>query len=77
MRVKIWRVRGADRKPDHESPVWNDLEAHARDLEAMGRQIRHDAARRVPSAMPGPNRPFGQRMHQPRAIVPGLKTPSL
>ena len=77
MRVKIWRVRGADRKPDHESLGMNDLAAHARDLEAMGRQIRHDAARRVPGSIPGPNRPFGQRMHQPRPILPGIKTPSL
>ena len=77
MRVKIWRIRGADRTADHESPespAWNDLEAHARDLEAMGRQIRHDAARR---GVPSPNRPFGQRMHQPRPLAPGLKTPSL
>jgi len=73
MRVKIWRVRGADRTPDHESLGMNDLAAHARDLEAMGRQIRHDAAHPVPS----PNRLFGQRMHQPRPIVPGLKTSSL
>ncbi len=75
MRVKIWRVGGADRTPNHESPVWNDLEAHARDLEAMGRAIRHDAARRAPAAVP--NRAFGQRMHQPRPITPGIKTPSL
>ena len=74
MRVKIWRVRGADRKPDHESLGMNDLAAHARDLEAMGRQIRHDAARR---GVPSPNRLFGQRMHQPRPILPGIKTSTL
>jgi len=74
MRVKIWRVRGAEGTPDHQSLGTNDLAAHARDLEAMGRQIRHDAARR---GVPSPNRPFGQRMHQPRPLAPGLKTPSL
>ena len=38
-------MRGDDRKRD-ESPVWRDLEEHARELEAMARAIRHDVARR-------------------------------
>lgn len=46
MRVRIWSVRGDERKREDESPVWRDLEEHARELEAMARAIRHDVARR-------------------------------
>jgi hypothetical protein len=46
MRVRVWRVRGAEHKRIDESPVWRDLEAQARELEAMARAIRTDVARR-------------------------------
>jgi hypothetical protein len=56
MRVRMWGIRGADRRGDErrreepagaeEHPVWRDLDEHARALEAMARAIRQDVARR-------------------------------
>ena len=60
MRVRMWRIRGADRRllsrgderrrdertVGAESPVWRDVDDHARALEAMARAIRQDVAKR-------------------------------
>jgi len=53
MRVKMWRLRGADRRPDASDgagagseTLWRDLDEHARALEAMARAIRQDVSRR-------------------------------
>jgi hypothetical protein len=87
MRVRIWSVRGDDRKRDDESPVWRDLEEHARELEAMARAIRHDVARRNASTA---SQALGHMMRQsqhaydqvgtllsePEPVAPRLKTPA-
>ena len=60
MRVKMWRLRGADRRFDPRGTderrgpdgtpgmegLWRDLDEHARALEAMARAIRQDVSRR-------------------------------
>jgi hypothetical protein len=51
MRVKMWRLRGADEQHGPEAGqgaegLWRDLDEHARALEAMARAIRLDVSRR-------------------------------
>ena len=58
MRVRIWRLRGADRRLDtrgsddrreadgQSAELWRDLDEHVRTLEAIARTIRQDVSRR-------------------------------
>jgi hypothetical protein len=59
MRVRVWSVRGGQRKVEH--PIWRDLEEHARELEAIARAIRHDVANRDASTA---SRALDHMIHQ-------------
>ena len=60
MRVRMWRLRGSDRRLDPRGAddrrdgetgksaegLWRDLDEHVRTLEAIARTIRQDVSRR-------------------------------